>query len=143
VSVLSSPSGATVEVNGRAAGRTPLEGLQVPKEACTISLAKSGYRGAKRKLPAGGDGDRLDPIDVVLTPLLGSMNVVCLDRSGGRVKADIYLDGRKVEQTPARLSRLRPRRYTLQLRGKGFSTQRRAIMLRPGESRRVVFRIER
>jgi serine/threonine-protein kinase len=58
LSIRSTPEGATVMVNGRPVGRTPIEGLPVPRTTLTITISKEG-RAKVIRVQAGSASEQL------------------------------------------------------------------------------------
>ncbi len=133
LSVRSRPRGARVTVDGKALGKTPLEKQIVLQKALKVKIQKRGHAAVSRSVTAG-----VDPVElnVTLRPLPASINVVALHK-GKPVEADIYLNGRKVDQTPAELSDLKPGRYTLKLKCTGYKTVTKKVRLSPGKHDRI------
>jgi serine/threonine protein kinase len=71
-----------------------------------------------------------------------SLSVVAL-REGEEVVADVYLDGKKVDQTPAVIRDLVPGDHTVVLKGGGIGEERRQVRLGAGEKKRLVVAFEK
>ena len=139
LSVHSTPQGARITISGRSVGRTPQDRLELPHRAVVLTLSKPGYARVTRKVKAGTAAVQLR---VTLTALKASLNVVGLHK-GNAVAVDVYLDGKKVDQTPAIIRKVKPGSHTLRLSGKGFKTRQRKVTLRAGENRREVFELRK
>jgi len=134
LSFFSTPPGASVLVGGKKIGKTPLEKHPAAKEDLRVVFRKSGYAKVLKTVPAGGEAASLR---VILRALPASLSVVALHQ-GKPVEATIYLDGKKVDQTPALLTNLKPGKHTLRLTHKDFPAQTRPVNLRPSQRGRVV-----
>lgn len=58
LSIRSTPDGATVMVNGRPVGTTPIQDLPVPRSTLTITISKEG-RAKVIRVPAGAASEQL------------------------------------------------------------------------------------
>ena len=139
LTVHSKPAGASVKVNGKRVGKTPLEKFSAPAEALVVIISKPGHATATRRVKAGPGAQKLQ---VTLTTLSASLTVVGLHK-GNSVAADVFLNGKKRDQTPARIKGLKPGTYTLRVQGAGFKSRTRKVTLRPGERRREVIEFRR
>ena len=139
LSVTSRPSGARIKIGGTPVGSTPIRRLPVARTALVLVASKAGHAPATRRLDPGAEARTLQ---LSLTALAASLTVVGLHK-GNPVAADVYINGSKRDQTPARIKGLKPGKYTLQLRGKGFQSRTRKLNLRPGEQRREVIELRR
>lgn len=139
LSVVSKPAGALVKINGAKAGKSPLRELDAPFTALKVEVRKPGYAAVTKTVGAGRDAEELT---VTLRPLPASLNVVALFE-GESMGADIYLDGKKVDRTPAVIPNLKPGRHTIRLVKKGFKTATEKVTLRPGQRRRVAVGLRR
>ena len=139
LTVQSKPPGAAVKVNGKRVGRTPLVGFAASQEALVLTISKAGHATATRRIAAGSEAQK---ILLTLTTLSASLTVVGLHK-GNAVAADVFLNGSKRDQTPARIKGLKPGTYTLKVQGVGFKSRTRKVTLRPGERRREVIELRR
>jgi len=135
LTVTSSPSGATVSINGEKKGKTPLTDLQVPREALKVVIRRGGYGSARRTVAAGAEAAKLS---VTLNALKSSLSVVALHQ-GKPVEADVYLNGTKKDQTPAMLGDLAPGKYKVRVSHPNYGSKSQSINLRPGKKGRLVF----
>jgi len=139
LSVVSKPAGALVKINGEKAGKSPLMEYDAPTAPLKVEIRKPGYAAVVKTVEAGSD---VKELAVILHPLPASLNVVALFE-GESMGADIFLDGQKVDRTPAVIPNLKPGRHTLRLKKKGFKTATEKVFLRPGQRRRVAFGLRR
>ncbi len=139
LSVTSTPGGAVVLVGGKKLGKTPIDGAAVPREAIKVVVRRAGYVTKTVKVPSGADAHK---VKVSLTARKASINVVAL-YNGRPVVADVYLDGKKEDQTPALIPELKSGTYKVQVRSEGHATSTRKVKLRPGENKRVVISLKK
>lgn len=132
------PPGAVVLVDGKRSGLTPMDSLTLPPGARRLELRKPGYRSRTLNLTPGLPKG---PLTFSLPPLPASVRVVALGGTRS-VKAVVYLNGRRVDETPAVLRNLPPGRYTLRVVAMGFKPASRTVQLKPGMRRRVVIMLE-
>ena len=133
LTVKSTPSGAKVLVDGKTAGKTPLVEQIVLQQALKVVVRKAGHRSVRRTVPQGASPVTLS---VSLKSLPASINVVALYK-GKPVEADIYLNGKKVDQTPAEISDLKAGKYSLRLKCKGYKSVSKSVTLTPGKRVRI------
>ena len=139
LSVTSQPSGARIEVGGKKLGTTPLEAAPVTRQAMKVVVRRAGYVTRTVKVPAGETPHRLR---VTLVARKASINVVAL-HNGRPIVADVYLDGKKEDQTPALIPELSAGTYKVQVRSPGHQPRSRSVKLRPGENKRVVISLKK
>ena len=139
LSVTSTPPGASVKVNGARLGRTPLTNVPVSRQALVVVVARAGHAAATRRVGAGAEAHKLQ---VTLTPLTSSLTVTAL-HGGNSVTADVYLNGTKRDQTPAKIKELKPGPYRIKVQAQGFKPRTSKVTLRPGERRRMVIELRR
>ena len=139
LTVHSNPAGARVTANGKLLGKTPLVDQIVLQQAIKLRIHKPGFSAAIRKVIKGAEPRTFK---VTLHALKATLNVVALDH-GRPVSADIYLNGRKVDQTPAELSELKPGKYKVQLKCSGYVPVSKMVTLRPGKQDRIAVGLTR
>ena len=133
LTVRSKPRGARVTSGKNLLGKTPLNKQIILQDVLKVRISKAGYASVVKALPRGADPVELS---VTLKALPGSVNVVALHK-GKPVEADIFLNGRLVDQTPAEISDLKPGRYTIKIKCKGYKTVTKKVTLRPGKHPRI------
>jgi serine/threonine-protein kinase len=137
LSVFTEPSGAHLLVDGVAAGVTPVERRSISTDRVQVRINLEGHVPARRTL-AGGAGPVV--LNVKLRPRPATLNVTCL--VGGRpAAADVFIDGRKVDQTPAMVRDLKPGSHRVKVQARGGVAETKALQLAPGQRKRVVFRL--
>jgi TonB family protein len=128
LSLSTEPSGATVQLDGRSLGRTPLDGLEVEETGnFTLGIALDGFLS--------------ESVDVELvsgeTASLGSITLVRL--AGGVViesrpsGAIVRRSGERLGRTPLELNDLPPGPYTFALEMDGFVSEEHTVEIRHGE----------
>ena len=135
LTVTSSPHGASVVVNDEKLGKTPLEAVEVSREKLTVTIRRGGFGRVRKTVPAGADAVKLS---VTLRALKASLNVVALHQ-GKPVEADVYINGKKRDQTPAMFGDLAPGKYKVRVSPHDFKPSTQAVNLRPGQKGRAVF----
>ncbi|MGB1139681.1 MAG: PEGA domain-containing protein [Halioglobus sp.] len=95
LSVLSKPSGATVSLNGEAAGTTPIEDLPVDRGDYTVTLEHPRYLTAETSMAITGRGV-LQQLDIDLAPAWAEVTVTSMPAG-----AQVIVDNQPVGTTPA------------------------------------------
>ena len=139
LSVVSTPAGAVVLIAKKSVGKTPLTDLPVSRDALRVTIRRGGYGSRVVKVPAGEAPHKLR---VTLVLRKSSVNVVALHK-GKPLEADIYLDGKKMDQTPALLPDLKPGPYRIQVRANGYKSRSQSVTLRPGQTKRLVLSLKK
>jgi serine/threonine protein kinase len=129
LSVATVPTGATVYLNGKVVGKSPLKAFSFGTQSAKLKIAKAGFRRLQKTLAAG---DKSLQLKLNLKALPTRVNVVALHQ-GKQIVADVYLNGRKVDQTPAQFSGLKPGTYRIRLQRKGFKNREWKFVLKPGQ----------
>lgn len=68
---------------------------------------------------------------------------VTAKRGAGLVTVDVYLDGKKIGETPLAYGGVAPGRHRLEARREGVVHEVKQIWLQPGKKTKVVFRLLR
>ena len=134
LTVTTRPPGAKVLVGGRLLGFTPLKYEPVGPGALRVELRKKGYHREVRRVPAGTDPVRLG---ATLRPQPASLRVVAMHGTES-VKAEVSVNGKPRDQTPAVMTGMTPGNYKLRVTAAGFLPWTNQVTLRPGEQKRVV-----
>jgi serine/threonine-protein kinase len=137
LSVFTEPSGARLTVDGVAAGKTPVERRSIPTDRVQLRIRLKGHVAARRTVAAGA---RPVVLNVKLRPRPATLNVTSL-LDGRRAIADVYVDGKKVDQTPAMIRSLKPGRHRVKVQARSGAVKTMVLQLAPGERKRVVFRL--
>lgn len=124
LSLTSAPSGASVAVNGRYRGQTPLDLRLPPGKRYTLKLTKAGFGPATRAVDIRSDSD-ID-LAVALEPLFGDVR---LELQPG--DAQVYVNGVLAEVRDGVL-RLPAVAQNIEIRAEGFVSQNKTLTPNPG-----------
>lgn len=133
LAVASSPSDASVSVDGEYRGRSPLSLKLRPDRRHTVSVAKPGYETATRELALAADSRR--ELSIELVPMIGEVDVQSVPEG-----AEIWIDERLVGTTPTRLN-LMAVSHDVEVRLDGFTTESDTITPRPGYPQALMFEL--
>lgn len=132
--VTSQPSGATVLVDGRARGRTPLS-LQLEPGSHRVEVRKEGYRPHTATVRLRGQGqERLSP---TLAPSPGTL-VLTSEPPGARV----VVNGVERGYTPLTLKNMPAKTYRIEIQRGGYYSSSRKVALGAGQTRRLAFALQ-
>lgn len=134
--IYSNPSGATVFVDGRNEGVTPLSLDQIGRGEREISLQLAGhepYRSRVRISPVN-----ISRVDATLTPLPGGLSVVSIP-NGARV----YVDGTFQGEAPVNLRDIEPGAHNVRVELRGHAMESRTVQVGKGENVIEEFQLER
>jgi formylglycine-generating enzyme required for sulfatase activity len=120
----STPSEASVSVDGEFRGRTPLAVRLSPGRQHRVALSKPGYETATRELSVAADSGR--KLVIELAPQYGEIAV-----SSTPPGAEIWVDGQRRGVTPATLE-LTAVSHAIEIRQQGFAVERAELTPRPG-----------
>jgi len=125
----SSPSEASVSVDGDFRGRTPLSLRLSPGRTHRVTLTKPGYDTATRELSVAADSGRRLQID--MTAQIGEIAV-----ASDPANAEVWVDGERRGVTPATLE-LTAVSHAIEIRQQGFAIERAELTPRPGYPQRI------
>jgi len=120
----SSPSGATVTVNGQYRGTTPLKVALEPETDHQLTLFYNGYQSARRSLSLSA-GEQTD-MAVKLQPSLGEIQVIA-----SPTDAEVWIDGVR-RGAQGQTYKLPARPHRIELRKSGYATAVRTVTPQPG-----------
>jgi hypothetical protein len=135
--ILSSPPGAVVRLDGVRLGVTPVT-RRIPTRAGRLTIGLRGYHTWTRRVPPGVDALR---ISIHLKPMPGRLYITTKTADGAPIWADVLLDGRPVGRTPLTI-RAAAGRHRLVIRRSGFSTFSKMIRVRPGRRTTEVIQLQ-
>jgi archaellum component FlaG (FlaF/FlaG flagellin family) len=137
LSLSSSPSGASVYLNGVYQGKTPLT-LNLSPGNYTVTFRKEGYREETRNITLSAGETR--SVYVTLKPAQSSLKLRT-DPSG----VDVYIDGRYVGTTDQNGLNLilDPGMYEVKLEKEGYETDRFTVNFGPGEEKEIFRKLEK
>jgi len=133
LSVVSSPSGATISVDGQAKGSTPLSGIKLSEGTHTVLLLMTGYEDYSREVTIS----RTIPVDlqvtlwkkVVETPSTGSIAVTTNPAGAG-----VSVDGTKKGKTPVTVTDLSAGQHTVSITKDGYAGYTTKVTITGGET---------
>ncbi len=150
--VRSTPAGATVTVDGRPSGTTPVALRDLPMGTRTVIVARSGFESAERRVTLTGDRPSRS-IDVTLAPLAPasaaggtgavrrpvarpvSATLFVETRPAG---ATVIIDGQpSTGVTPLTLETIPPGRHTVRIERDGYRPWTTTVNVKAGERVRV------
>ena len=114
LSVETTPTGASVRINGRDFGSTPLN-LKIPKSQYLIELSKANHKTVWRSIPCF---DASHKLEIELPPVTASVLI-----ESDPPKAAIFIDGNQVGETPLIRHNLKIGEYSASLRKPGCSVK--------------------
>lgn len=134
--VQSTPPGATVFVDGRNEGVTPLSIDRVAQGSRDVSLQFPGYRPYRRNVSIqAADTSR---VDVELLPIPGGLRVVTVPRN-----ARVYINGEFEGEAPIELDELSPGTHSIRVASRGHADESRTVEISRGQQRVEEFQLER
>jgi formylglycine-generating enzyme required for sulfatase activity len=129
LNLASTPPGASVLVDGRYRGQTPLAIDVPPGQAMRVQFRKAGFENASRSVSvASGDTER---VSVSLAPIVGVVEFAVTPRD-----AQIRIDGRVVEPVDGRLE-LPALEQRVEVSRDGYAPETVAVTPKPGIVQRV------
>lgn len=128
LTITSTPSGATVTVNGLARGTTPCTLERVATGESELQVKMSGYNTLQRtiRLAAG----QTEALDMVLQAIPATLDVIS-DPVGAR----LYVNDQYRGETPMTLTNLPPATYQLRVEKKGYDMLSRPVFLQRAQKR--------
>jgi len=125
--VTSKPAGADVYLEGKKIGTTPFAGNGIRKGSKKLELKKDYYFKAKRNIEITA----LETSEVAIELEAGYGN---LRVSSNPVGASVYLNGKKIGQTPFTKKRIKKGSYKLELRKECFASLKKTLKIKPLET---------
>ena len=132
----STPSGATVTVDGRNEGITPLSLNQIGRGDRDIFLQLPGYEPYRNTVSVAPTTTAR--VDAVLTPLPGGLGIVTVP-NGARV----YVDGEYKGEAPINIRGIEPGAHNVRVDLRGHAADSRTVQIGRGESVVEEFQLER
>lgn len=114
LSLVTEPAGATVSLNGRSLGRTPLSGLELDAGSATLEISLDGFLSETVDVEMV-PGETVTVNSLSLVRLAGG--VIIESRPSGAI---VRRDGERLGRTPLELSDLAPGAFTFSLEMDGF-----------------------
>jgi hypothetical protein len=136
LTIVSTPAGATVVVNGLSKGVTPCEIERLPAGENDVSVTLAGYVSfqQKVKLQAGEE----QKIETILAPEPASLSIISTP-AGARV----FIDDKLVGQAPVAQDTLAPGTHAVRAELAGYEPQQRSVELQNRERRVEEFQLVR
>jgi len=129
VKIRTNPAGASITVDGRFRGQSPLDLALPPGRSYELRASKAGFQSASRRLQVSSGEDQL--LSLQLPPFLGDVSV--LSNPGD---ATVYVDGKESGRTGQKFE-LSAVPHRIEIRKPGFSTYTVTITPRPGFAQEV------
>lgn len=134
VELVSTPSEASVSVDGEFRGRTPLTLALRPGRAHRVTLTKPGHAPVTQELSVEADSGRR--VAVELAAQYGEVDVRSEPPS-----AEVWVDGRREGTTPTQLT-LTALPHEIEIRQAGYAARSAEITPRPGFTQVLAFELE-
>lgn len=134
VMLSSAPAGASVTLNGKYQGSTPLELALAPGQAYQVTLFKDGFKPANKRFTVKS-GEELK-LTVPLSVQLGDIDI-----KSNHADALLYVDGRLMGRANQRLS-LPARQHQLTLKKEGYVDYNTVVLPRPGFAQLVSVKLK-
>ncbi len=133
VSVLTDPSDARIDVDGRRVGLSPLE-LPLGAGRHTIHVSKAGFRDAEATVVV--EAETRQDVNVTLQPREGALLVI-----SSPAGAEVFLDGNAVGKAwePLRIEDVEPGTHEIRLEKEGYNAWKKpGVRVRSGETATVL-----
>jgi len=149
LAVTSTPSGATIILDGKNKGQTPATLSDLSTGDHTVKLTRSGYWDSSQTVHI--DAGQITPLDVTLVssaqpapsltsatptpyqPVTGGAIVITSNPPG----ANVYLDGKSSGTTPVTLQNVNPGSRTVLLTMQGYSDASRTVEVTAGSQNQI------
>ena len=157
--VRSTPAGASVEVNGRSRGRTPLALRDLPLGGHTIVVSRPGYQSERRRVtltrsratqslqvplrataPAAVSDERPDASESARAGNAGFIGTVLVESRPSAAR--VVIDGREAGRTPLVVPNVRAGSHVVRIELEGYRTWTASVRVVAGERRRVAASLE-
>ena len=129
----SSPSGASVTVNGKFKGQTPIEIDVTPDVTHSLSLFLDGYLTNRRKVTVSSGNEQ--QLNIELSPETGTLQVATTPAD-----AQVLIDG-KLRGKGGDSFALPARPHQVEVRQEGYASQTRTFTPRPGIEQLMQFKL--
>ncbi len=134
VELVTTPSEASVSVDGEFRGRTPLTLALRPGRSHRVTLSKPGYEPVTQQLSVEADSGRRVAVELVAQ--YGEVDVASAPEG-----AEVWVDGRREGTTPLRLT-LSALPHSVEVRQAGYAPRSAEITPRPGFPQRLSFELD-
>ncbi|MHC4506455.1 MAG: PEGA domain-containing protein, partial [Planctomycetota bacterium] len=126
--VKSFPAGATVLIEGKERGKTPVLVRGLPAGEVTVELRIAGVKPVTKQ--ATVEANKVATIDVAIEVPSATLTII-----SEPLEATVILDGRDAGKTPTTLDKLQPGEHSLILLKDGHPRTARTVLLEPGSER--------
>ncbi len=134
--VQSTPPGATVFVDGRDEGVTPLSIERIGQGQRDVSLQLPGYRPYRRTVVIqAADTSR---VDAEMVPIPGGLRVVAVPRD-----SRVYINGEFEGEAPVEIEEISPGSHSIRVTSRGHAEQSRTVDISRGQQLVEEFQLER
>ncbi len=134
VSILSTPEGANVRLNGRYRGQTPLELTIAPGVSYQVTLSKAGYEPLQRKILV--QPEEALSLSNTLLPVLGVVRLM-VDPDG----AELYIDDKPMGNPSQRFS-LTASQHQIRIVKEGYAEYTTKVTPQPGSTQQLVIQLQ-
>lgn len=134
--VQSTPSGATVFVDGRNEGTTPMSLERIGRGEREITLQLPGFQEARRRVLV--EPSATSRVEVAMTPLPGGLSVIAMPKG-----ARVYVNGEFAGKAPVNITEIEPGAHLVRVEARGHADDSRRITIDRGERVVEEFRLER
>ena len=138
IKITSSPEGASVQFDEKEAGQTPLVLSDLKPGEYRITISLEGYNPSEERVTVSA-GEITD-LDISLSeiPQKGSLGI-----STNVLHANVYLNGRRIGQTPLPSQNLDPNKYKVRISKKGYSDWDKMVEVKAGEKQIIQAELEK
>ena len=134
--VQTTPSGATVFVDGRNEGTTPLSLDRIGRGERDITIQMAGFEPERRNVII--EPSATARVEFDLTPLPGGLSVITTPEN-----ANVYINGELQGEAPVNMTKIEPGTHLVRVEARGHAEQSRTIEIDRGERKLEEFRLER
>ena len=134
LSVITTPAGANITVNGQYQGPSPLSTALIPDRSYEILLSKAGFSPIKQSIDVK-PGEEIS-LNINLIPVTGIVRLEIEPRN-----ATVLLDGQLLNST-SRLLNLPATKHTLEVLKPGYATHKMVIIPKPGLTKQVSVQLQ-
>jgi len=134
VKISSTPPGATVFVDAKYAGVTPLTKPDLPPGEHQLKLVRHGYKAWQKAITVA---EQPSAVEATLEAIPSGTLKITSQPTG----ADVYLDGELAGQTPLTLENLEPAEYEVRVQKANFAPVTRRVELAKGAAPEEKFQL--
>jgi hypothetical protein len=133
--VSTSPSGASLKIDGQDKGRTPITGISLDSGTHHIVLERNGYSRAEQDISLG-PGEKKSLVVTLEKKSVDSaeMNIITTPD-----QAVVFIDGNRKGTTPLTLKNITPGEHSLTISKAGYENRNERINIASGEKKSVEY----